>query len=124
MTGFVGDELQHCELRLYTDADLAGCKLSKKSTSGVFLALVGPHTLFPLVATSSKQTAVSHASAESELVAADTGVKKEAFPMLDLWDLLSEKKLTLEVFQDNSAALEIIKTGKTQYATHCQTTWD
>ena len=24
MTGFVGDELKHCELRLYTDADLAG----------------------------------------------------------------------------------------------------
>ena len=92
--------------------------LSKKSTSGIFLALIGPHTFFPLVAVSTKQTAVSHASTESELVAMDTGMKKEALPMLDLWDLISNKAVPLAVFQDNTAALEIVKSGKNPNMRH------
>ena len=69
--GYVGDPADKCQLRLYTDADLASCKLTKKSTTGVLLALVGPRTWFPLQAVSTKQTASSHSSTESELVAAD-----------------------------------------------------
>ena len=38
MAGFIGDNLDRCELRLYTYADLAGCKFSKKSASCVCMA--------------------------------------------------------------------------------------
>ena len=62
--GFVGDNFSDLQLRLYTDADLASDKLTKKSTTGVFLVLVGPNTWFPLQAVSTKQTAVSHSSTE------------------------------------------------------------
>ena len=37
--GFVGDAFEKCTLRLYTDADLASCKLTKKSTTGVLLVI-------------------------------------------------------------------------------------
>ena len=88
LVGYVGDELLECWLEIYTDADLAGCKLTKKSTSGVFLVLVGPHTYFPLSAVSKRQTAVSNSSTESELLPADLGLRSEAIPMLDLWRML------------------------------------
>ena len=42
--GYVGDHPGDCELRLYTDADLASCKLTKKSTTGVLLVISGPNT--------------------------------------------------------------------------------
>ena len=61
---------------------------TKKSTTGVFLVIVSPNTYFPLQAVSTKQTAASHSSTESELVAADHGLRREGIPMLDLLELL------------------------------------
>ena len=110
--GFVGNPLERLTLRLYTDADLAGCKLTKKSTTGVLLVLVGPNTWFPLQAVSTKQTAVSHSSTESELVAADHGLRKEGFPMLDILDLLADgQKIPFEQYGDNQSTVHIIRTG-------------
>ena len=43
---FVGDDLKDTRISLHTDADHAGCKKDKRSTSGVFLALTGPHTSY------------------------------------------------------------------------------
>ena len=37
LVGYVGDKLTDCRLELHADADLAGCKLTKKSTTGSFL---------------------------------------------------------------------------------------
>ena len=45
--GWVGDPIEDIRLHLYTDSDFAGCALSNKSTSGVFLVLEGPHTYYP-----------------------------------------------------------------------------
>ena len=124
MQGYVGDSQDKLEIRCYTDADLAGDKLTKKSTTGIFIVLVGPNTWFPLVGVSTKQTAVSHASTESELVGADHGVRKECLAMLDLWDVLLPNSrqrsdgtkgigLPLHLMGDSQAALKIIRTGKT-----------
>ena len=60
LVGFVGDPPEALELFLYSDADFASDKSDFKSTSGVFLVLVGPHTFYPLTALSKKQTAISH----------------------------------------------------------------
>ena len=109
--GFVGDALEQCTLRLYTDADLASCRLTKKSTTGVLLVLVGPNTWFPLQGVSTKQTAVSHSSTESELVAADHGLRREGIPMLDLLELLAGYKFPFEQYGDNQSTITIIRTG-------------
>ena len=42
-------------------------KETLRSTSGVFLAVYGPYSFFPLAAQSKKQTAVSHSTVEAEI---------------------------------------------------------
>ncbi len=44
--GFVGDGPDELELGLFSDADFAGDRDTMRSTSGVFLALYGPHSFF------------------------------------------------------------------------------
>eukprot|EP00972_Heterocapsa_arctica_P047067 6944268-Heterocapsa_arctica.AAC.1 len=56
LRGYVGDSANRLQLTLYSDADFAGCPEAAKSTSGMFLALTGPSTFFPLNAISTKQT--------------------------------------------------------------------
>ena len=89
--GFVGDSTKDLELGLFTDADFAGDRSDMKSTSGVFLALYGPLTFFPLGAQSKKQSAVSHSTAESEIVACDHGLRTEGLPALPRWKIILGK---------------------------------
>ena len=70
LSGFVGDGPSALRLRLYADADFAGDRPEFKSTSGVFLAMVGPNTFFLLAAKAQQQTAVAHSSVEAEIVSA------------------------------------------------------
>jgi hypothetical protein len=44
--GFVGDDPKDLRLVVYSDADFAGDRATMKSTTGIFLVLVGP-TRFP-----------------------------------------------------------------------------
>ena len=46
MYSWVGESLDDVEIVLYCDADLSGDRTDGKSTSGVFLCLIGPNTLF------------------------------------------------------------------------------
>ena len=46
--GFIGDGPEELELGLFSDADFAGDRDSMRSTSGVFLALYGAYSFFPL----------------------------------------------------------------------------
>ena len=80
--GFIGDPLDKLELDLFADADFAGDRRDMKSTSGVFFALWGPHSFFPLGAICKKQTSTAHSSPESELVSLDLAVRKEGIPSL------------------------------------------
>ena len=91
---FIGDEPKDLYLALFTDSDLAGDRRDMKSTSGVFLALVGPNTFFPLGSMSKKQTAVSHSSTEAELVAMDVAVREEGIPALGLWTTFWDASLS------------------------------
>ena len=119
MIGFIGDHLKDLTLRLYTDADLASCKLTKKSTSGVFLVLAGPNSWFPLVGVSTKQTAMSHSSTESELVGADLGLRKEAIPMMDFLKVLNGGvDIKFDFLGDNKSSIEIIRSGKNNTMRH------
>ena len=70
MMGWVGDTSDCWKLWLYTDADFAADKTKSPRMSGVFCAITGPTTYFPLCALSKKQSAVSHSTAEFEMIAA------------------------------------------------------
>ena len=86
LRGHVGDCGDALSLSLFADADFAGDLSTRRSTSGAFVALVGPHTHFPLSARSVKQSCVSHSTPEAEIVAANMAVRVIGLPSLSLWD--------------------------------------
>ena len=73
----VGDAAELRHVLLYSDADFAGDTRTSKSMSGCYIAIVGPNACAPICAMSKKQTCVSHSSTESEIVAAEFGVRSE-----------------------------------------------
>ena len=83
--GFIGDTTDNLQLWVVLRADFAIDRADMRSTSGVFLALCGPHSFFPLVAQSKKQTAVSHITVEAEIVAADHALRTSGLPALPPW---------------------------------------
>ena len=83
MRGYIGDKFSECQLWLFADADFAGAHDSK-STTGSFMALVGPNTYFPTNAFSKKQTAVSMSSTEAEVIS----VRAQGLPSLSLFNYL------------------------------------
>ena len=98
MRSYVGDKLEDCKVVAYTDADHAGdVDFGSKSTSGAFIAIVGPNTFAPISAYAKGQSCVSKSSTESELVAFDTVMRHEAIPttwfLEQLKHMLSGKSL-------------------------------
>ena len=72
--GWIADPPDLLELALYCDADLAADRTDSKSTSGVFMCLLGPCSFMPLNALSKKQTSVSKSTPEAEIVSLDHAV--------------------------------------------------
>ena len=87
--GFVGDNIEHCTLCVYSDSDHAGDKIISCSTSAGFVALCGPNTMVPLATLCKKQRTVSSSSTESEVVALYHVLKNEGLPLMDLWSVVS-----------------------------------
>ena len=81
MSGFIGDSIMDCRLWLFSDSDFAG-EYVWKSTTGCAMFLVGPDTYYPLNAFSKKQTSITMSSTESEVVAANHGLRAEGLPCL------------------------------------------
>ena len=88
MEAFAGDDPADCLVVVYSDADFAGDTNTCKSTSGCYLVIIGTHTFLLITAISKQQMCVSHSSTESEIVALDTGLRKEGIPVLALWDVV------------------------------------
>ncbi len=110
--GWIGDPPAELTLTLYADADFAGDNETMRSTSGVFLALTGKNTFWPLTAISKRQSCVSHSTPEAEIVAADLAIRTEGLPALDLWStLLKNPDLTVHFAEDNQACIQVINTG-------------
>ena len=85
---FVGDAPGDCWLTLFSDASFAGDLRDSKSTTGGFLCLVGPNTYVPIGWMCKKQGAVSHSTAEAEVISLDAGMRLEGIPTLSLWSLV------------------------------------
>ena len=117
-TCFVGDKPQECWIAMFVDASFAGDLQDSKSTSGMYLCLVGPHTFVPISWLCKKQGAVSHSSTESEVISLEASLRTEGIPALALWEkvvqVFSGKQLpqknsiknnTPKVFRDADQAL-------------------
>ena len=87
MRGFTGDRFSECQLWLFADADFAG-EFDNKSTTGSFMALVGPNTYWLINALSKKQTATAMSSTETEVVAANHAVRAQGLPSPSLFNYL------------------------------------
>ena len=104
LEGFLGDPPELCSVVAYCDASFADDLQSSKSTSGLFLAIVGPNTFMPITSFAKRQTAVSHSTTESEMVSLEEGLRTEALPTLTFWEhvvqLFSEPAGNLERHAD------------------------
>ena len=119
LEGWVGDEAEHCSFHVYADADFAGCPETKRSTSGAWVCVEGMHTLFPIAWSTKKQTATSHSTPESELVAADFALRMFAIPGVSLWSrLLGQPQLVAEFHEDNSTCIHIVEHGYSPMMRH------
>ena len=113
--GWVGDLAESMSLHLFVDADLAGDQPSSRSTSGVFFAISGPRTRWPLTGQSKKQTCVSHSTPEAEIVAYDFGLRTIGLPATLLWSTILGQEgdsVTLHVKEDNEAMIKVLTTGR------------
>ena len=86
----VGNSPDECSLGLFQDASFAGDLQDSKSTSGGLLCVFGSRTFVPITWMCKKQTAVSHSSAEAEVISLDAGLRMEGLPSLMLWDQIIE----------------------------------
>ena len=116
--GFIGDGPDELELGLFSDANFAGDNATQRSTTGVFQALYGPHSFFPLSSQSKKQSAVSHSTVESEIVSADHAIRTAGLPALPLWEKIFNRPVVLQVYQDNQATARIMSTGRAPTLRH------
>ena len=78
----------------------------------------GSDTCFPIQACSKKQTSVSHSTPEAEIVAADMAVRTIGTPALNLWDVLLEKQVQCIFHEDNSAMIQVCRTGRNPTMRH------
>jgi hypothetical protein len=122
MHAWVGDRKEDLEVVLYCDADLAGDRTDAKSTTGVFMCIVGPTSFVPLAAVSKKQTSVSKSTPEAEIVAIDHGLSKHGLPALSLWENVFGKEITIRLMEDNAAACRVVITGRNPSMRHMSRT--
>lgn len=122
MTTWVGNPLSEWELVIYSDADLAGDRETSRSTSGVYMCIRASHTFVTLQGISKRQTSVSRATAEAELVAADMAIRREALPALQLWEQLTSREMVVTLMEDSMSAITIMKTGRNPNMSHMSRT--
>ena len=115
LCGWVGDKAGSLRLVLFVDADLAGETQSCKSTFGVFFAVCGPNTRWPITGQSKKQSVTSPSTPESEIVAYSHGLRTIGLPAILLWSTLLGKignEVLLQVREGNDAMIRVLTTGR------------
>ena len=103
----MGNTAKQCRLGLFQDSDFAGDLEDSKSTSGGTLCVFGSHTFVPISWMCKKKTSVSHSSTESEIISLDTGLRLDALPALELWDLIVSVLGNISRVSDESGKPEI-----------------
>ena len=82
-----------------------------RSASGVFLALYGFHSFFPLSGQSKKQTAVSRSTVEADIVTAGHAIRTSGLPPVQI-----------DLFQDSQATAKSMSRGRAPTLRHIKGT--
>ena len=106
LRSFIGDHADDLSVMLWVDASLAYDLRESKSTSGAYLAIVGPNTFAPIMSFAKKQTAVYHSSTESEIIALEEAVRTEGLPILTFWETV------VAILSSQPAAVPAIGTAR------------
>jgi hypothetical protein len=99
---------------MFVDASFAGDLQDSKSTSGMYLCLVGPNTFVPISWLCKKQGAVSHSSTESEVISLESSLRQEGLPALMLWEIVVQvfkRPKGQQVVQDKNICKEVIRSA-------------
>ena len=123
-----GDKLADLEPYLFADADLAGCPESAKSTCGIFHAVRGPNTFFPISAISKRHSNVSSSTPEAEITSGSMALRLIGLASLDLWDILlnleikgqpkRKQKVVMHFMDDNQAFIAVCHSGRNPTMRH------
>jgi hypothetical protein len=95
-----------------TSTSASACLRTMRSTTGVALAVEGPNARMVAQGVTKRQTAVSHSTPDSEIVAADYAMRAEGMPALTLMETILERKVNLCMMEDNEAMIRICHSGK------------
>ena len=85
--GWIGDPIETMTPRMFADADLAGYPVTERSTSGLFLAIRGAHSCFPIAFGFKRQGACANCIVESELASMTYTQRPCGLPSITLWEL-------------------------------------
>ena len=114
-------------LIMHVDADF-GYVLDSKSTTGAYIAVIGPNSWIPIAWMLKKQSTVSLSSTEAEIVAMVKALKHEGIPMMDLWERVLDVFASgnpppvLNVMEDNQATLHVCARGRSTNLRHVSRT--
>ncbi len=94
------------------DADLGGCTLTRRSTSGWCIYLVGPHGSRMLLAWGSKrQAAAMDSTGVSEVTARNLMCKKDVLPISSMIVSLYGRSVAVRVLDDSDTARSSLQGG-------------
>ena len=111
--GWIGDSPEVLQPHAYTGADSAGCSKTLRSTTGIQMQVEGPHSCFPIAASSKRQPHVADSTPAAELSALHTMLKTVAIPFTDIAEKIMPNARGV-IHEDNTTASQAIKTGKNQ----------
>ena len=109
------NEIFVVELLVFFDADYAGCRDTRRSTTGVFAVLFGPTTWAPILFISKRQGEVSLSTPESETCSCITAYKRVTRLSM-LVNVMWRRNVPVKYFGDNTACERVVSTGSLQLA--------
>ena len=101
--GWCGDDVSRLTLDVYAEADFGHDRETCHSVTGGIAKLAGPNTSFVIGAVPKQQTAVSHSTPESEIVALEQVLRTLAIPADVLWSQVLGRPVRPCLKEDNAA---------------------
>ena len=103
--------MEEVEPHVFAAANLAGCADTQRSTSGAHHAVIGPHTHFPIMGRSTRQSATASSTPEAEMVSGHNAVTKVLLPAMDLWESVLPKGFRGKL-EDNTAYIHCAQNNR------------
>ena len=111
--GWVGNKLDDLFPHLFADANHAGCFLTQRSTSGMYLCVRGSQTCFPISCSVKRQGSTALSTSDAETIAAQYALKIAGLPFLTLWKAVAiQAQQVLNFHEDNQAMIKLMKSGQ------------